>query len=90
MISHSHKNDPHREPMADLGSQVRCAMNQSGFSALRAVHCHVEDGIVELQGNVPSFYLKQMAQCALQRVRGVRGIRNCLTVTREDFGNRDG
>ncbi len=74
--------------MSDTSQEIQRAITQSGYNALRTVRCRLDDGIVELQGDVPSFYLKQMAQYAVQCVRGVREIRNCLKVTKQGLKSR--
>lgn len=55
--------------------------------ALRQVHaelCHVEvvekDGVVELRGYVPTFYLKQLAQECIRHVPGVFTVKNRIQV----------
>jgi hypothetical protein len=42
--------------------------------------CDVLDGVVELTGSVPSFYVKQLAQTAVLRIEQIRGIKNLLRV----------
>ena len=41
------------------------------------VHC---DGVLVVQGSVPSFYLKQVLQCVLKNISGVRRIVNQVDV----------
>jgi hypothetical protein len=36
-----------------------------GYPALRGVRCEYADGVLTLRGSVPSFYLKQVAQCLM-------------------------
>lgn len=38
------------------------------------------DGVLVVQGSVPSFYLKQILQCALKSLRGVRRVDNQVDV----------
>jgi len=40
-----------------------------------------QDGVLVVHGFVPSFYLKQVLQIAIQRLDGVRGIDNQVQVT---------
>jgi osmotically-inducible protein OsmY len=42
--------------------------------------CEVQNGVVELSGSVPSFYVKQLAQAAVLRLEQIRGIENRLRV----------
>ena len=39
-----------------------------------------DEGILTVRGSVPSFYLKQVLQNALQRVPGIRAVDNRVTV----------
>ena len=52
----------------------------TGYAALRNITCRVCDGVVELRGNVPSYYLKQMAQVTVLRVADIREVHNQLEV----------
>ncbi len=47
---------------------------------MREIQCDVFDGVVELTGNVPSFYIKQLAQTTVLRLEQIRGINNRLRV----------
>jgi hypothetical protein len=39
-----------------------------------------EEDVLVVRGSVPTFYLKQVLQCALRDLEGVRGIDNQVTV----------
>jgi osmotically-inducible protein OsmY len=52
----------------------------SGYTPLRCIQFDVHEGVVELSGCVPSFYLKQLAQSAVLRLEQIRGVRNLLRV----------
>jgi osmotically-inducible protein OsmY len=52
----------------------------TGYTALRRIECRVDDGVVELVGKVPSYYLKQVAQAAVLRLVDIREVRNRLVV----------
>jgi osmotically-inducible protein OsmY len=81
MIEHSQHED--REPgLDDACAATQRALLESGYAALRHVRCHRRGDIVRLEGNVSSFYLKQMAQKAAQGVEGVRKIENRVSVRR--------
>lgn len=47
---------------------------------LRHVRCGYDQGRLQLEGKVPSFYLKQLAQSLVQGVQGVERVDNRLTV----------
>lgn len=55
-------------------------LKESGYSAVGRLECRVEQGVVELTGVVPCFYLKQVAQAVVQRLDSIQGIRNEVQV----------
>jgi BON domain len=59
---------------------VRWVLHETGYAPLRKIQCDVLDGVVELTGSVPSFYVKQLAQTAVLRIEQIRGIKNLLRV----------
>jgi osmotically-inducible protein OsmY len=59
---------------------VRTAFIASGQVWLRRIEVTVDGGAVVLRGQVPSFYLKQMALVTVQGVAGVTAVRNELKV----------
>ena len=63
-----------------LESRARRALTTSDYAALRRIQVSSRDGCVYLEGCVPSFYLKQMAQVIALRVAGVTWICNELVV----------
>ncbi|MEX0704082.1 MAG: BON domain-containing protein [Planctomycetales bacterium] len=56
------------------------ALQSSGYPVLRSVRCEVSGGVVLLSGSVPSYFMKQMAQAAVMRIDGIRGVENRLDV----------
>jgi hypothetical protein len=44
---------------------AQAELHASSYTALRHVCCCVSDGRIVLCGTVPSYYLKQMAQCLM-------------------------
>jgi osmotically-inducible protein OsmY len=69
-------------PLADA---VRSALAQTRHGWLLRVVVVSEGGRVVLQGKVPSYYLKQVAQTIAMAVPGVEVLRNELRV---EGGNR--
>lgn len=59
---------------------IRAALHGSGRGWLRRIEVGVEGGCVVLRGQVPSYYLKQMALAAALAVPGVGSVRNELQV----------
>jgi len=60
---------------------VERSLQRSGYADLRGIRCLMEDGRVTLQGIVPSFHMKQLAQCAAKRVVGVLAVKNEIIVS---------
>jgi hypothetical protein len=70
-----------RSDIDDRESIAQAAMRSSSYSALRDVCCCVEGDQIVVFGTVPSFYLKQIAQCLLlQRFGMNHRIENRLEV----------
>jgi BON domain len=55
-------------------------LQSSGFAALRRLRCDVIEAVVIVQGVVPSYYLKQMAQATILRLDGIRNVKNLVEV----------
>jgi len=64
----------------DLSLEVKQTLQETRCAALQGIHCRVVNGIVELSGDVPSFYSKQLAQEVLLTLKHVRRIENRLHV----------
>jgi hypothetical protein len=61
---------------------ARERLDQSGYHALRALNCSVHCGVAVLSGQVPSFYLKQLAQTFVRDVSGIAKVVNNTCVVR--------
>ena len=70
-----------------LESRVRQEFATCGYSALRQVHVSSRGGCVYLEGQVPSYYLKQLAQVTALRAEGVTWICNELAVSDHPVGH---
>ncbi len=57
----------------------------SKYTALRQLTCRVQGGMVEISGTVATFYLKQLAQAAMLRLRPEGRVRNLVEVTGEPW-----
>jgi hypothetical protein len=77
---HERLNREHADPDRALHEAVMSMLKASGYSSVAKLACRVHRGVVELDGVVPTFHLKQVAQTAVQRVGAVRGIRNRVVV----------
>jgi len=67
-------------PRGDLGLEAEHRLWGSGYLALRDVSCEVQAGIMRLQGRLPSYYLKQMAQALVADLEGVRRVVNLIEI----------
>jgi osmotically-inducible protein OsmY len=65
-----------------LAERVEQALRASGYPPLRAVEAIVCGPVVTLQGQVRSYYMKQLAQTVAMGVAGVRELRNDVEVVR--------
>jgi osmotically-inducible protein OsmY len=63
-----------------LHDAVIVALDSSGYRLLRNVKCKVLDDLVILNGVLPSFYLKQVAQTIAMGIDQVREVRNMIEV----------
>lgn len=63
-----------------LAERIEQALHATGYGALRAIDVSVRARIVYLIGQVPSFYLKQIAQATALAIPGTHRIQNDLDV----------
>lgn len=66
-----------------LAERVVHALHASGHGSLQEVEVSVCAGAVTLAGDVPNYYLKQLAQATVLTVSGPRPIRNDLKVVHQ-------
>ena len=55
-------------------------LQNSSYPEVRRIGCDFHDGMLRLWGRVPSYYLKQVAQCAVLGMDDVDEIHNQLEV----------
>jgi CheY-like chemotaxis protein len=65
-----------------LLGQIKHALHATGMLTLRGVDVRVAGGTATLEGQVPSFYMKQLAQTATLAVPRIKNLRNHLRVGR--------
>lgn len=70
----------HDERDALIRKRTIALLRLSGYPALEGLDCQVADGVIELTGIVPSFYLKQVAQAVASRVEKAYRVRNQVQV----------
>ena len=63
-----------------IEEQVYERLQKNSYLALRYLKCTCEDGVVTIQGRVPSYYLKQLAQTVVGQVEGVEKVVNQVEV----------
>lgn len=68
----------------DPEAQAETALHKLPYPALHLVSCQHKDGVLRLIGNVPSFYLKQIAQETAAKIPGVQRVRNELIVESQE------
>ena len=56
------------------------ALRQSPYLPVRLLRCGHSHGILTIRGQVPTYYLKQIAQSILARLEGVEEIKNQVEV----------
>ena len=86
MIASAHDDTPF-EPTPCLDRQVQAAataaLAASKYTAIRTLKCRVVDGVIEIIGRVPSFYLKQLAQAAVLPISPSGQVHNLVEVSEE-------
>lgn len=63
-----------------LSRFVREAIRNAGYLPLRNVSVVAHEGHVVLHGRLPTWYMKQLAQCAAMSVPGVESLSNEIVV----------
>jgi hypothetical protein len=56
------------------------ALCESNYRSIRRVRCYVRDGVARLEGLLPTFHQKQMAQEIVRRAKGVHRVDNRIVV----------
>lgn len=64
----------------DLSARIEERLQHGPYLTLRSVHCDLLGGTAVLRGQVPTYYLKQVAQTLAAQVEGVTAIVNRITV----------
>ena len=63
-----------------LIDEARERLDQSGYPCLSQLQCKATDGVLVLEGSVPTYYLKQLAQTLVRKIKGVKIIANNVQV----------
>ena len=62
---------------------AKSRLESSAYVALKVVECRFRHGTLLLNGDVPTYFHKQLAQEAIRALPGVRRIANHISVRRE-------
>jgi osmotically-inducible protein OsmY len=65
-----------------LEETATACLHASSYLAVRRLWCELEKGILFLRGSLDSFYLKQVAQEAVVRIKGTARLVNEIVVAR--------
>jgi osmotically-inducible protein OsmY len=65
------------ESPADVAARL---LWDSSYHMVRQVNCSFHDGILTMEGRLPSFHLKQVAQTVVQGIDGVVRVENRIEV----------
>ncbi len=68
------------ESSVDIEEQARVRLQHSQYRAIRRVTCRFDSGVLTLEGHVPTFHYKQLAQTAVAHMDGVSQIINEIEV----------
>ena len=66
---------------ASLSEIANRLFRENRHPAIRRLTCRIGHGTLTISGQVPSYYLKQLAQTAVQHLPGVGRICNLVEVT---------
>jgi len=64
----------------DIMEDIERLFAGNGLLRSRSIRCSLEQGVLNLSGQVPTYYLKQLVQEAFRAVEGVEVIVNNLRV----------
>ncbi len=64
----------------ELHAQIDQVLKSTGYGPLRGIHVTAHEGHVHLNGRVPTYYLKQMAQAKVMSLDEVTTLENAISV----------
>jgi osmotically-inducible protein OsmY len=68
------------ESSVDIEEQAKVRLQHSQYRAIRKVTCRFDAGVLTLEGHVPTFHYKQLAQTAVADIQGVHRVINEIQV----------
>jgi osmotically-inducible protein OsmY len=75
-----HGNCDHPSPRCQVAKRAADCLQSSPYTNVRCVSCVYDQGMLMLRGRVPSFYQKQLAQEAVNKLEGVGQVVNEIEV----------
>ncbi|TWU26273.1 hypothetical protein Pla52o_01260 [Novipirellula galeiformis] len=76
----THPNDAPCTSARDVTRIATERFRTCPYSAIRQVQCRFHEGVLVLSGQVPSFYMKQVAQELIRNLQPIEQISNRLNV----------
>jgi osmotically-inducible protein OsmY len=64
----------------NVAERAESELRRNAYVALKNISCEYRDGVLILNGCLPTYYLKQVAQEAIARVDGVQRVENRIAV----------
>ena len=64
----------------NICQQAARKLRSTGYAPVSKLGCEVQEGIVTIKGNVPTFHLRQVAHSAVGKVHGVRRVQDLVEV----------
>jgi osmotically-inducible protein OsmY len=64
----------------EISGRVERRLRETTYSSLSLVTCEYTEGVIILRGEVPTFYLKQLAQTIARQTDGVHHVANHIQV----------
>jgi hypothetical protein len=77
-------------PEARIKELAERTLRSNSHLALKNIVCDYLGGVLVLRGNLPTYYLKQVAQVVLAQLAGVERIDNQIQVVTPAFRSRRG
>lgn len=65
----------------ELATRASAELRRSSYRAMHRVSCDAFNCVLTLRGQVPSYFMKQIAQATVGKVDGVREVDNQLVVS---------
>ena len=81
MLDSSEFETRNENPQAKITELAERRLHGNSHQALKNISCTYQDGVLVLQGTLPTYYLKQLAQETIVRMEGVERIENQIQVT---------